>query len=136
MKPSRRTFFGFATAVLALFRAKAQPAPANSSAKEIARHALTGSQQGMEAVLVDVTSAAGARSHIHRHPSFVLGYVLDGELKFAINNAAPQVVPRGGAFFEPAGVLHSTGESAEPVQPVRFLAFLVLPKGSPIVLPA
>lgn len=135
MKPNRRTFFGFAAALLALVRTKAQPTPANSSAKEIARHALTGPQQGMEAVLVDVTSAAGAPSHIHRHPGFVLGYVLDGELKFAINSAAPQVVPRGGTFFEPAGALHSTGESAEPGQPVRFLAFLVLPKGSATVLP-
>ena len=136
MKPNRRTFFGFAAALLALVRTKAQPTPANSSAKEIARHALTGPQQGMEAVLVDVTSAAGAPSRIHRHPGFVMGYVLDGELKFAINNAAPQVVPRGGTFFEPAGALHSTGESAEPVQPVRLQAVVVLPKGSPVVLPA
>lgn len=134
MKSNRRTFFGFASAFLATFRAKAQPA--NSGAKEIARHVLTGPQQGMEAVLVDVTSGAGAPSHIHRHPGFVLGYVLDGELKFAINNTAAQVVPRGGTFFEPAGALHSTGESAEPVQPVRFLAFLVVPKGSAVVLSA
>ncbi|MBV8073451.1 MAG: cupin domain-containing protein [Acidobacteriaceae bacterium] len=136
MKLNRRMLFGFAATLLALFRAKAQPALAKSSAKEIARHALSGPQQGMEAVLVDVTSAAGAPSHLHRHPSFVLGYVLDGELKFAINNAAPQVIPRGGTFFEPAGAVHSTGESAEPAQPVRFLAFLVVPTGSPIVLPA
>ena len=136
MKPNRRMLFGFAAALLAWFRAKAQPVPTKSGAKEIARHALTGPQQGMEAVLVEVTSAAGAPSHIHRHPSFVLGYVLDGELKFAINNAAPQVVARGGTFFEPAGAVHSIGESAEPLQPVRFLAFLVIPKGSPIVLPA
>ena len=136
MKPNRRMLFEFAAALLALFRAKAQPMPTKSAAKEIARHALTGPQQGMESVLVDVRSAAGAPSHIHRHPSFVLGYVLDGELRFAINNAAPQVVPRGGTFFEPAGAVHSTGESAELVQPVRFLAFLFVPKGSPIVLPA
>jgi len=136
MKPNRRMLFGLAAALLASFRAKAVPVPTKSSAKEIARRALTGPQQGMEAVLVDVTSAAGASSHIHRHPSFVLGYVLDGELKFAINNAAPQVIPRGGTFFEPAGAVHSTGESAEPALPVRFLAFLVVPKGSPIVLPA
>ncbi|MBV8867164.1 MAG: hypothetical protein JO210_17340, partial [Acidobacteriaceae bacterium] len=66
MKPNRRMLFGFAAALLALFRAKAQPVPTKSGAKEIARHALTGPQQGMEAVLVDVTSAAGAPSHIHR----------------------------------------------------------------------
>jgi quercetin dioxygenase-like cupin family protein len=136
VKPNRRTLFEFAAALLAVFRAKAQQVPTKSSAKEIARHALTGSQEGMEAVLVDVTTAAGAPSHIHRHPGFVLGYVLGGKLKFAINNAASQIVPQGGTFFEPAGAVHSIGESAEPVQPVRFLAFLVVPKGSPIVLPA
>jgi len=136
VKPNRRMLFEFAAALLAFVRAKAQPVPTKSGAKEIARHALTGPQQGMESVLVDVRSAAGAPSHIHRHPSFVLGYVLDGELKFAINNAAPQIVLRGGTFFEPAGAVHSTGESAELVQPVRFLAFLFVPKGSPIVLPA
>ncbi|HLH01939.1 MAG TPA: cupin domain-containing protein [Bryobacteraceae bacterium] len=136
MNSNRRTFFGFAAALLAFFRAKAQPHASGSGVKLLARHALTGPQQGMEAVLVEVTSAAGAPSHIHRHPGFVLGYVLDGKLSFGINNETPETISAGASFFEPIGAVHTTGESATPGEPVRFLAFLVVPAGSSIVLPA
>ena len=65
-----------------------------------------------------------------------MGYVLEGEMKFAIDGANPQVLKAGGTFFEPSGALHTTGSSAKPDSPVRFLAFMVVPKGSPTVLPA
>ena len=84
---------------------------------------------------MEVTAPPGA-STAHRHLGFVLGYVLDGELQFAINGDAPEVVKAGGTFFEPVGALHSTGASAKPDTPVRFLAFIVAPAGSPVVLPA
>ena len=114
---------------------KAQPR-ARGEVKELARHALTGPEQGMEAILVEVTAPPGVPSTIHRHPGFVLGYVLAGELDFAINGGTPEVVKTGGTFFEPVGALHTTGSSAKQDAPVRFLAFIVAPKGSPIVLPA
>ncbi len=104
--------------------------------KELARHALTGPQEGMEAILVEVVARPGAASTVHRHPGFVLGYVLAGEMRFAINGASPEIVKTGGTFFEPIGALHTTGGSAKPDAPVRFLAFMVAPKGSPVVLPA
>lgn len=90
----------------------------------------------MEATLVEVTVAPGAASKAHRHPGFVLGYVLEGELQFAINGKEPEIVKAGETFFEPVGALHTTGSSAKPNAPVRFLAFMVAPKGSPLVLPA
>ncbi len=90
----------------------------------------------MEAILVEVTAVPGAPSTVHRHPGFVLGYVLDGELEFAINHESPEVVKTGGTFFEPHGALHTIGASAKPNAPVRFLAFIVAPKGSPVILPA
>lgn len=114
---------------------KAQPR-ARGEVKELARHALTGPEQGMEAILVEVTAPPGVPSTVHRHPGFVLGYVLAGELDFAINGGTPQVVKTGGTFFEPIGALHTTGSSAKQDAPVKFLAFIVAPKGSPIVLPA
>lgn len=90
----------------------------------------------MEAILVEVVSGAGAPSTVHRHPGFVLGYVLSGEMQFAINGASPKIVKTGVSFFEPFGALHTIGASAIPDAPVRFLAFIVAPKGSPVVLPA
>lgn len=66
----------------------------------------------------------------------MLGYVLEGEMKFAIDGEAPQTIKAGATFFEPTGSRHSTCGSAKPGEPVRFLAFLVAPKGSRVVLPA
>jgi quercetin dioxygenase-like cupin family protein len=130
---NRRNFFSFATGLLFAFGAEART-QARGSVKELARHALTGREEGMEVILVEVTAMPGA-STVHRHPGFVLGYVLDGELKFAIDDGTPETVKAGGTFFEPHGALHTTGASAKPHQPVRFLAFIVAPKGSPVVLP-
>ena len=132
---TRRSFLGLVTALLLGLRARAQT-PDRAPAKELARHALTGAQAGMEAILVEVTALPGAVSMTHRHPGFVLGYVLDGEMQFGINGEAQQIVKTGGTFFEPIGSLHSTGGSARPDAAVRFLAFIVAPKGSPVTLPA
>jgi len=84
----------------------------------------------MEAILVEVTSQPGALSTAHSPLGFVMGYVLEGEMRFAVNGQAPQVVKAGASFFKPFGVLHSTSGSAQPDRPVRFLAFIVAPKGS------
>jgi quercetin dioxygenase-like cupin family protein len=132
---NRRNFLGVATALLFGSRASAQAQP-RAGAKELARHALSGSQEGMDAILVEVTTRPGTPSTAHRHPGFVLGYVLDGEMKFGIDGKTPEVVKTGSTFFEPLGALHTTGTSANPDAPVRFLAFIVAPKGSPVTLPA
>ena len=133
----RRTFFGIAAASLLPIAIDAQtPAPPRPGS-ELARHALTGPLEGFEAVLVEVASrpaqpGASAQGQAHRHSGFVLGYVLDGQLRFAINNEPERVIPAGSTFFEPIGALHSTNGSV-PGAPARFLAFLVVPKGAPVV---
>ena len=132
---NRRNFFRIGTALLLGGRAKAQGRP-RARAKELARHALSVPQDGMEAILVEVTTLPGVPSNAHRHPGFVLGYVLDGAMNFGIDGETPKIVETGGTFFEPPGALHTTGASAKPDAPVRFLAFIVAPKGSPVTLPA
>jgi len=80
--------------------------------KEVARHALPGPQAGMEAILVEVTSQPGALSTAHSPLGFVMGYVLEGEMRFAVNGQAPQVVKAGASFFEPFAL--STAPAAAP----------------------
>ncbi|MDQ2844556.1 MAG: hypothetical protein M3Y72_26615 [Acidobacteriota bacterium] len=75
-----RNFFKIGMASLLGRGARAQ-APARAGAKELARHALSGPQDGMEAILAEVIARPGAPSTAHRHPGFVLGYVLEGEMK-------------------------------------------------------
>jgi quercetin dioxygenase-like cupin family protein len=109
------------------------PAPRRSG--ELARYALTGALEGYDAVLVELNFAPGASVPAHRHPGFILGYVVDGQMRFAVNNEAEQVMPAGSTFFEPAGALHSAFGSASANAPVRILAFLVVPTGSPLTGP-
>ena len=137
---SRRALLGAGVAALAGLPLTGLALPAQSSGapvRELARHPLAGAQAGFDAVLVELTVAAGAPpGSPHRHPGFVLGYVLEGDLRFAIDGEPPRVVAAGRAFFEPVGALHSAGGSATPGKPVRFLAFMVVPTGSPLSLPA
>jgi quercetin dioxygenase-like cupin family protein len=74
----------------------------------------------------------GVSAPEHRHPGFILGYVVDGQMRFAINHEPDQIVPAGGTFFEPPGALHTTFGSASPGAPVRCVVFLVVPNGSPL----
>lgn len=138
---NRRTFLGIAAAWLLPIRLDAQTLalPTSTAPRpggELARHALTGPFEGYEAVLTEValpaSQPAASEGRAHRHSGFVVGYVIDGQLRFAIDNEPERVVPAGGTFFEPIGALHSTNGAAAGA-PVRFLAFLVVPKGSPVV---
>jgi quercetin dioxygenase-like cupin family protein len=134
---NRRTFLGLAAASLlpVVLDAQTQAPPA---AGELARHALTGPLEGFDAVLVQLNIPAGRSSSGpgHRHPGPVLGYVVEGQMRFAINHEPEQVLPVGGKFFEPSGAVHTTTGSARPDGPTRVLVFMVVPKGSPLTAPA
>ena len=113
------------------------PAPATGASAprgsgELARYALTGALEGFDAVLVELSFAPGVSAPEHRHPGPILGYVVDGQMRFSVNHEPDQVVPAGGTFFEPPGALHTTFGSGSPDAPVRIVAFLVVPNGSPL----
>jgi quercetin dioxygenase-like cupin family protein len=99
---------------------------------ELARYALTGRLEGFDAVLVEVNFRPGASSREHRHPGPILGYVVDGQMRTAIDHQPDQIIPAGGTFFEPHGALHTSFGSANADAPVRAVAFLVVPTGSPL----
>jgi quercetin dioxygenase-like cupin family protein len=131
---NRRTLLGLAAASLLPSPLDAQTAPAagQKPPAELARHTLTGPLEGFDAVLIERNFQPGAGT-AHRHPGMVLGYVVEGRLRFAINNEPERVIPAGGTFFEPIGAVHTTNGSADPSAPARVLVFLVVPQGSPLV---
>lgn len=102
---------------------------------ERARYRLTGPLEGFDAVLIELNFRPGVSSREHRHPGFILGYVVDGQVRTAINNDPDQVVPPGGTFFEPFGALHTAFGSANKDAPARAVAFTVIPTGSPLTVP-
>ena len=74
----------------------------------------------------------------HRHPGFVIGYVLAGSYRFAVNDQAARVVKAGEMFFESfdsPGEVHSASGNASTVEPVKFLAIVFTKKGDPVTIP-
>ena len=133
----RRTFLGLAAASLLPAGADAQ-APAPRPVTELARHALTGPLEAFEVVLVELNMPPGqaASGPGHRHPGPVLGYVVEGRMRFAIDNQPEKVLPVGGTFFEPFGAVHTKNGSARADGPTRAVVFMLVPKGSPLTSPA
>ena len=70
----------------------------------------------------------GTSTPVHQHPGVVLAYVLEGRVRFAINNEPEQVIQAGGTFFEPLGATHTTSGSASADERTRILVFEVRPK--------
>jgi quercetin dioxygenase-like cupin family protein len=102
---------------------------------ERARYPLSGPLEGFDAVLIELNFRPGVSATEHRHPGFIVGYVVDGQVRTAINHEADQVVPAGGTFFEPNGALHTAFGSANNEAPARAVAFTVIPTGSPVRVP-
>lgn len=132
----RRTFLSLAVASLLPAAAEAQtPAPAPAAApREIARHSLTGPLAGFDVVLVDLHPGPGT-GRDHRHTGPVLGYVVDGQVRFGVDHKPEQMVAAGKTFFEDTGALHSTFGSAD-AKGAHVVAFMVVPKGDPGTVPA
>jgi quercetin dioxygenase-like cupin family protein len=88
-------------------------------------------------VLVELNPTPGVRSPGagHRHPGPVLGYVVEGQLRFAINDKPEQVLPAGATFFESIGDAHTGNGSASSDGPTRAVVFMLVPKGAPLVSP-
>ena len=136
MTHNRRSFLGIAAASLLPATIDAQTPAPPSRAPELARHALSGPFEGWDVVLVELNPTPGSRSTGpgHRHPGPVLGYIVEGQMRFAINNEPEQILPAGKTFFEPIGAVHSTNGSARTDGPTRAVVFMLVPKGSPLVM--
>ena len=139
----RRTFLGLAAASFVPVGVDAQGSAAAQKPAagpiELARHALTGALEGFEVVLLELNNPPSqlglgpAAAPGHKHPGPVLAYVLEGQMRFAINNEPVRAVPAGGTFFEPAGAIHTGAGSASADARARALVFMVVPRGSALV---
>lgn len=89
---------------------------------------------GWTATMVEVQYPPSVGSEPHRHPGFVLGYVLEGKIRFGIEGGETRVYRVSEAFYEPPGVLHTVSANASEVNPARFLAIILAEKGAPITV--
>lgn len=80
------------------------------------------------ATTLEVTFEPGAASAPHRHPGPVFGYVLEGELAFAIGDEKVRTLKAGDTFYEPAMALHRVSRNPSDKATTRVLAVLVHPR--------
>jgi quercetin dioxygenase-like cupin family protein len=80
------------------------------------------------ATTLEVTFAPGAASTPHRHPGPVFGYVLEGELEFAVGDGKVRTLKAGDTFYEPAMALHTVSRNPSDRVKTRVLAVLVHPR--------
>ena len=143
MTDSRREFMttamvGLAASFVATQTGQAQTATAAQRAVAT-KDAPKVNLDGWQMTATEITLPAGAPpGRKHRHPGFVIGYVIDGQYSFAVNDQPAKVFNAGEMFFESfdgPGEVHSTSGNASATQPVKFLAIVFTKKGDPVTIP-
>jgi hypothetical protein len=104
----RRAFLALATALVPAslppalklrwagitLEAQAQSAaPAAMPPRELARHTLTGPLADFDALLIELHPPVG-EGREHRHNGPVLGYVLEGKVRFGVNHEPARILAR------------------------------------------
>ena len=143
MTNDRRTFLvaglaGIATSMIAAREAAGgQPKP--SPAKPLAqRDAPAVNLDGWQMTASEVSYAPGQVSGRHRHPGFVVGYVLQGQYQFAVNDNPPATLAVGQMFFESfdkPNEVHAISGNASKTEPCKILAIVFTKKGDPVTIP-
>lgn len=93
---------------------------------------------GWQVTASEVSYPPGEMSGRHRHPGFVIGYVLEGQYRFAVNDNAPATLNAGQMFFESFdrhGEVHAVSGNASTSQPCKILAIVFTKKGDPTTIP-
>ena len=139
MIDNRREFLTAAmTAMATSFISAREQAPAAAQRAVATKDAPKVNLDGWQMTATEITLPPGAPpGRKHRHPGFVIGYVLEGQYSFAVNDQPATVVKAGEMFFESfdaPGDVHSTSGNASATQPVKFLAIVFTKKGDPVTI--
>ena len=135
----RRLFFtaglmGLAASLLSAREVHAAPAARMIAQKDAPPVDL----EGWQLTATEITYPPGESSGRHRHPGFVMGYVLEGQYRFAVDGQAPTVLSPGQMFFESfdaPGEVHAVSGNASTTQPAKILAIVFTKKGDPLTIP-
>jgi len=83
-----------------------------------------------------VDYAPGRVGAPHRHPGFVLAYVLEGAIVAKISGQGEErTYTTGQMFYEQPGATHEVSKNASQTQPARLLAMIFAKKGSTLTTP-
>ena len=78
--------------------------------------------------VVEVTLRPGQAGKPHRHPGPVIGYVLEGQYEWAIDDHPAKTLKAGDTFYEPTGCLHRVSKNPAAKGNTRVLAVVLHPR--------
>ncbi len=110
------------------------PSPPAAGIVRTEVHRAASSVAGLDAVVMRVELAAGARAGRHTHPGDEIGYVLEGEGHLLVDGAAPRLLRAGDAFVVPAGVVHDAHNPGSAG--MRLVGVFMVDKTRPLATPA
>ena len=87
---------------------------------------LDGKETGVS--VVEVTLEPGQAGKPHRHAGPVIGYVLEGEYEWAIDDQPAKTFKAGDTFYEPTGCLHRVSKNPAAKGNTRVLAVVLHPR--------
>jgi len=75
---------------------------------------------------------------LHRHPCPVIGYVVEGTIRFQIRGQKMQVIHAGQVCYEPAGAVIEHFDNASDHAPAKFIPYYLLNRQKELIemLPA
>ena len=144
MANDRREFLmagmtAMAASVIAARSADGAQAKPSSPAKPLAQRPTPAvNLDGWQMTASEVSYAPGQVSGRHRHPGFVIGYVLEGQYLFAVDDNPPATLAVGQMFFESfdkPGEVHAISGNASKTAPAKILAIVFTKKGDPTTIP-
>ena len=92
--------------------------------------------EGWEVTASHVDYAPGRVGAPHRHPGFVLVYVLSGEVIAKVSDQGEEKrYTAGQMFYEQPGATHEVSKNASATEPARILAMIFAKKGSTLTVP-
>lgn len=78
--------------------------------------------------VVEVTLEPGQAGKPHRHAGPVIGYVLEGEYEWAIDDQPAKTLKAGDTFYEPTGCLHRVSKNPAAKGNTRVVAVVLHPR--------
>jgi quercetin dioxygenase-like cupin family protein len=135
------TLFAELLASGGLTAAQAQVAPPGAPAAPLPpvfKHDLPDlTMSDWEVTVSYVDYAPGRVGAAHRHPGFVLAYVLEGAVIAKISGQGEEkTYTAGEMFYEQPGATHEVSKNASQTTPARLLAMIFAKKGSTLTTPA
>ena len=131
---------GGSTAALAPVIAQQHAAASQSTAEQTRApfsHALPSLDGNhLTATVVEVTYAPGESDPPHSHPCAVIGYVIAGSYRFQVQGQPEAIYRAGHSFYEAPNGVHQVSANASDKVPVKFLAYFVCDRETPLTVPA